>query len=663
MLQPAEKVYDLVATLNDHRDRYYNQAAPIISDAEYDRLFDELVELEDQTGIILSNSPTQTVGYPVVQQIEKVRHEVPLLSLDKTKQAWELASFIGNHESRISLKLDGLTVKLVYEDGELIQASTRGDGNEGQDITHNVYAISGIPMKIRYQNRLVVTGEAFIKKSDFECLKKTLTDSNGNPYRNGRNLAAGSIQLLDASTCAGRRLNFMAFNVLNGFEESTSAKNSKQARLMAAGELGFQICPGYLLTEYPVSVPDLEKRIQELKQKADELDLPIDGIVLTFDDVAYSKSCGKTGHHYKDGLAFKFEDEKFETVLRGVEWSPSRFGDITPVAVFDPVEIDGCTVERATLHNLRFLKELQLGLNDRILVSKRNMIIPQVEGNLDRSNTLKIPETCPCCGNPTKVVKGDREDVEFLFCDNPNCTAKHIRKFVHFVSKKAMNIQGLSEAILTRFHQQGWLSTYSDLYHLDRHRNDIIKMEGFGEKSFDRLWKAIEESRKVDFSHFLCSMDIPLVGSTASGILSEQFHGDIDAFLKAADEHFDFSQIPGIGTTLQTNIYQWLDKQENRKILSKMKEEVIFMTNTPKTNAESNPFTGKTIVVTGTLENFTRNEINDKIIELGARAGSSVSKKTDYVLVGEKPGSKLDKAKALGIPVLSENEFLTMISA
>lgn len=291
MLQPVEvgKVYDLVAILNDHRDRYYNQAAPTISDAEYDRLFDELVELEGETGIILSNSPTQTVGYPVVQQIEKVRHEIPLLSLDKVKQVDELASFIGNHESRISLKLDGLTVKLVYEGGELLQASTRGDGNAGQDITHNVYAISGIPMKIRYKNRLVVTGEAFIKKSDFECLKKILTDSNGNPYRNGRNLAAGSIQLLDASTCAERHLNFMVFNVLKGFEELQSAVNSKQARLMAAEEFGFQICPGHLLTKLPVLVPDLEKQIQELRQKADELDLPTDTLSMHFIFLQFGK--------------------------------------------------------------------------------------------------------------------------------------------------------------------------------------------------------------------------------------------------------------------------------------------------------------------------------------------------------------------------------------
>lgn len=472
-------------------------------------------------------------------------------------------------------------------------------------------------------------------------------------------MAAGSSRCFDAKKCAQRMMNFIPFNVLEGMDEIPES-DSRCAKLAAVHNLGFGACP-FAEIDYDIESGQLDTLISSLKDMAQKQDIPIDGMVWIFDSLSYSKSCGRTGHHYKDGLAFKFEDELVETVLRRVEWNPTRFGEIAPVAIFDPVEIDGCIVTRATLHNRSFIKGLQLGIGDRILISKRNMIIPQVEENLDRTGTLEIPAFCPSCGYPTEIVPGSKEDSETLHCKNEKCPAKHVRRFIHFVSKKAMDIDGLSEATLMQFIDKGWVQRYSDLFHLNGHEAEIIEMGGFGQKSYDRLWNAIEQSRNVDFAHFLCAMDIPMIGSTASRALAAEFGGEIDSFVSAVDAGYDFTALPDFGQTLNDNIYAWFGKPENRKILKDMKDEVFFM-NTNKTTSEStsNPFAGKTIVVTGTLENFTRDTTNSKIISLGATAGSSVSKKTDFVLAGEKAGSKLAKAQALGVPVLTEAKFLEM---
>ncbi len=649
---------ELNALLNQYRHEYYNLNAPTVSDEVYDRLFDKLRELEQTTGVQMANSPTQTVGWPAVSKLEKTIHIVPLLSLDKTKSSAELASFMGDQLIMLMLKLDGLTVKLTYEGGVLVEASTRGDGNEGEIITHNACGITGIPMQIPYKNRLVVTGEAFIRPSDFETLKTTLLDSTGKPYKNGRNLAAGSVRLLDAADCRERRVTFMPFNVLDGF----TGKERKSDKLYYLPSLGFDLCK-FMVANRPLKQVEIDDGIQLLKKYAEDNDVPIDGIVMTYNDIAYSKTCGRTGHHYKDGLAFKFEDDLFETRLQYIEWTPSRTGEIAPVAVFEPVEIDGCTVSRASLHNLSFIEGLELMPGNRVLVSKRNMIIPHVEENLDRGGFCMeqaIPGQCPCCGQPTRIHENN--DTKTLFCDNPDCETRRLRKFVHFASQKAMDIEGLSEATLERLVGKGWLHSPMDIYGLNEHQTDIMKMDGFGEKSWQRLWEAIQRSRETTFERYLIAMDIPMIGNTASRALAQRFHSSLEEFEEAIYSQFDFKQLPDFGETLHQNIYQWFQEEQNWDIWLGLRELVhIVPPAAPEAAAvKDNPFVGKAVVVTGKVEPYTRGEINAKIEALGAHAGSSVSSKTHYLICGENAGSKLEKARSLGVTVLTPAQFFEM---
>lgn len=723
---PGVRVRELTDQLNRYRHEYYNLNAPSVSDEAYDRLYDELERLEQETGCRMSNSPTQTVGYTVVSSLAKIQHDIPLLSLEKEKNILDLIRFIGNRQVLLMLKLDGLTVKLEYENGRLLRASTRGDGNEGEVITHNAPAISGIPMEIPYKQRLVVTGEAYIPKAVFEQLKNILLDSTGKPYRNARNLAAGSVRNHDAEACSKRGVRFTPFSVLEGLDEDPILANSKMAKLNRLMELGFSRC--HYLVPQNSSETLITECIEELKMMADEEDTPIDGIVVTYNDIAFSRSCGRTGHHYKDGLAFKFEDDLFETVLQYIEWAPTRSGEISPVAVFNTVEIDGCEVSRASLHNLTFIKDLELLPGCRILVSKRNMIIPHVEENLERGmfgtivdyakvppqfrehwlgnmriceyrcgrnecdgddSTKQDPENrccslcvkrkargngiivdsvyplvCPCCGTPTRIHESRKDKertVETLYCDNPDCAMQRLRQYVHFVSKKAMDIEGLSEATLEKFIGRGWLHTFMDIYRLDEHAWEIREMEGFGEKSWLRLWDAIQRSRNTTFERYLISMDIPMVGRTASRELGRYFAGDLNAFESAVDDGFDFTQLNDFGEVLHRNIHAWFRIEENRILWEELQQMMNIEKNTAtSTEVTGNPFAGCTVVVTGKLELFTRNSINARIESLGAKAGSSVSKNTDYLICGENAGSKLDNARKLGIPVLTEQQFLEM---
>lgn len=662
------KQRELTSRLNRYRDEYYNQNNPSVSDAVYDQLFDELQELEKETGVQMANSPTNTVGYKAVSKLEKTEHKIPLLSLDKVKSSVELCRFMGEHPVMFMLKLDGLTLKLTYENGELTEAATRGDGDVGEVVTHNARAIGGIPSHIQYEGRLVVTGEALIRPSDFERLKAAVVDSNGETYKNGRNLAAGSVRLLDAKTCRNRCVTFMAFNVLEGFDEIPR----KSDRLKAIGELGFHLCK-FMVAKRTLTQAETEGGIQQLREYAGNNDIPIDGIVVTYNDVAFSKSCGRTGHHYKDGLAFKFEDELFKTKLQAIEWTPGRTGEIAPVAVFDPVEIEGCEVSRASLHNLSFIENLELMPGNRILVSKRNMIIPQVEENMDRGSFVMgevIPHQCPCCGEPTRIHETRRNDEngvaqvsKTLFCDNPACETRKLKQFVHFVSKKAMNIDGLSEATLEKLIGRGWIHSYLDIYRLDQHKAEIVRMDGFGEKSWQRLWNAIQQSRNTTFERYVIAMDIPMVGSNASGALAREFHSSLDEFRDAVYGGYDFRQLPDFGDTLHNNIHTWFDKEENfciwEELQMMMNIQKPAVADNPAVNQDS-PFTGKTIVVTGKVEPYTRDGMNSLIASLGAVAGSSVTGKTDYLVCGEKAGSKLSKAQELGVPVLTPEEFFQM---
>lgn len=667
MKEKLSQIKELVSELNEHRHAYYNLNAPSITDKEYDQMFDTLKKLEMQTGVVLSNSPTQNVGYYPVSSLKKVKHPTPLLSLDKTKQVAELCSLYKRNFVLLMLKLDGLTTKLVYEDGKLLQASTRGDGETGEDITHNIPAYRNVPLTIPYKDRLVITGESYIHIHDFERLKDTLRDSNGKPYKNARNLAAGSVRNLNPAECAKRCVYFTAFNVLEGMEDDPYS-DSRQMRLSLLKPLGFDICP-YIAIEGPAPSEELvTTAINSLQAEASKRQIPIDGIVAIFDSLSYSKSCGRTGHHYKDGLAYKFEDEQYETILRKIEWTPTRFGEIAPVGIFDTIEIDGCDVSRASLHNLTFIKNLELVPGCRILVSKRNMIIPHIEENLDRGQyTDIVPPNCPCCGSKTWINRRKTSDgrvVETVHCGNSACESQILRKFEHFVGKKAMNIEGISLATLERFLELGYLNSFQDLYHLDRYKDQIIQLEGFGEKSFDRLWNAINRSRNTDFVRYLVSMDIPMIGRTKSRVLSNVFQGSLDAFEAASTGDYDFSALEDFGEVLNHNIHSWFSDEENLRLWKELQNELTFESKeeTIMKETRENPFTGRTVVATGKLTHFTRDGINAKILELGGKPGSSVTKKTDYLICGEKAGSKLSKAQALGIPVLTEQEFLDMIA-
>ncbi len=662
MITPkVQRLKELTKQLNLYRNEYYNQNTSTVSDATYDRLFDELVSLEEETGIFMSDSPTQTVGYPVVSELPKVKHNIPLLSLAKTKSIDELYDFQKGKSVNLSLKLDGLTTEIIYENGQLQRMSTRGDGDIGEDITHNACAISGIPQQIPYKQRLVVVGESFIKCNNFENLKCTLLDSTGKPYKNGRNLAAGSIRAYDSSVCSNRFINFLPFSVTEGLDELNT--NSKRDKLIKLTEFGF----GMVYSKHfdAINKEVLELYISELKQIAKEQDLPIDGAVMTFDEIDYSKFCGRTGHHFKDGIAFKYNDDYFETTLKSIEWTPTRTGEISPVAVFDTVEIDGCDVSRASLHNLSFIEELELMPGCRILVSKRNQIIPHVEDNLDRGHfSMKdlLPQVCPCCGEPTRIHRssGGFKETKTLFCDNTQCAMQHLRRFVHFASKKAMDIEGLSETTLEKFIAKGWLNDFTDIYYLNKYRSEIINMDGFGEKSWERLWNAIEKSKNTTFERFVIAMDIPMVGNSASRELCRCFDGNLRAFEVAAFNNYDFTQLPDFGETLHNNIHEWFMIEENLILWEELKNMVNIEKVESNTQVNDNPFVGLTIVVTGKVEPYTRSEINAKIESLGAHAGSSVSKKTNYLICGENAGSKLAKAQSLGVKVLSPSEFFNM---
>ena len=664
-----ERLRALTDQLNRFRYEYYALCAPTVEDAEYDRLFDELAQLEKALGTRMGNSPTQTVGWPAVDSLEKTTHTIPLLSLDKTKQVEEVCSFVGDQPVMLMLKLDGLTIKLVYENGRLVEASTRGNGDEGEIVTHNVRSISGIPDSIPYKGRLTVTGEAFIRPSDFAVLQDKLVDGNGERYKSGRNLAAGSVRLLSAETCRDRRVTFMPFNVLEGFESLPM----KSQRLKQLWTLGFEPCK-YLVSQHAPSPKEMEGAINKLRQYAIDNDIPIDGIVATYNDVAYSKTCGRTGHHYKDGLAFKFEDQQYETKVVAFEWTPTRTGEIAPVALMRAVQTDNSTISRASLHNLSFIEGLELMPGNRVMISKRNMIIPQIEENLDRGKfnmERAVPAACPCCGQPTRihesksVVNGMEKVTKRLFCDNTNCNTRRLRQFIHFAGKKAMNIEGLSDGKLEKLIGWNLLRDRLDIYGLDAHKDTIVMLEGFGEKSWQNIWDAIQRSRDTTFERYLIAMDIPQIGSTASRTLAQRFHSSLEEFEAAVCDGFDFTQLPDFGATLNQNIYEWFQVEENWYLWTELRNHVRIQPPKAETAepVHNNPFMGLTVVVTGKVEPFTRDEINAKIESLGAHAGSSVSSKTNYLVCGENAGGKLDKARSLGVTVLTPAQFFQMAEA
>ena len=655
-----ERIIDLVKLLNHYSDMYYNHE-PIISDAEFDRLFDELTRLEKDTGLIYANSPTQKVGSTPVSSLPKVTHEISLLSLDKTKNLSEFAEFTGNREAILMPKLDGLTIKAIYEGGKLIQLSTRGNGTVGDDITHNAPGIRNLPLELPYKNRLVVVGEGIIADTEFNAYSDSIENEAEKP-KNSRNLAAGSVRAFDPNTCKERGVRFIAFNVLEGFEDGDIA-NSKYKKIRKIGELGFETCnPDFTVNH---SYEDLEILIDYIRADYEKMGYPLDGIVISFDDIAYSKSLGATSHHYNDGLAFKFEDEIFETILTDVKWTTSRSGTMSPVAIFEPVVIDGTEVKRASLHNFSFIKDLELKLGDRIIISKRNMIIPHIEDNLNRTGKhMEAPLHCPACGNQT-VVKQEN-DTSVVMCMNEECPSRHLKSFVHFVSKKALDIDRLGESTLEKLIGVGLLKKLPDIFQLKNHEESIIELDGFGKKSFSKMIESIEDSRMTTFEKFIIALDIPLIGQHAGKILNKIFNGSIVDFISEINGgNYDFSSLEGFGDTLHKNIIDWFSVTENQQLFDELYTTLHIKNNTAlaaPVNTD-NYFSGKKIVITSTLSAYGRTEAESLLESMGATTSKSVSKKTDLVIYGAEAGSKLAKANELGVSTMKDEEFMSLINA
>jgi len=687
------RVQELVAEINRHNHLYYNENSPEISDAEYDKLFDELKSLEAETGFILSKSPTQSVGAPVVMsELAIVQHEAPLLSLDKTKEESAVVGFVGGHDALMMLKLDGLTVNLHYDGGKLIRAATRGDGYEGEDITHNARVFADVPLEIPHKGFLSITGEAHILRDDFEHLRATTVGSDGKPYKNSRNLASGSARQYDAGECAKRRVRLSIFGVPNGaslegaeYPDNSGETptmipvdiNSKSSMLYYLQGIGFKLAEFHKLGNDIIN--GIPLTISRLGAYATERGIPIDGLVITYDDVAYSKSLGRTGNHYRDGLAFKFEDDATKTILRSITWKVTRSGALSCTANFDTIEIDGTDVSNASLHNLTFIEGLNLKIGDRVMVSKRNMIIPHIEGNLDANKQGDpnaeplLPKECPCCKSEL-TTRFNEESEPTLYCTNKSCPDRILRQLRHFVSKKAMDVSGLSDGTLKKLMDAGLITNKIDIYNLAACESVIISMDGFGRKSFDGLVAAIEKSKTTTMEKFIIAMDIPMLGRHASAILCKAFNYDLDSIKAAAMSGFDFRVLQDFGDALHYSIHNWFVHESNVLQWEQISGLLTFKASRTQAAAASSetleaqvqadsPFVGKTIVATGSFDNFTRDSINDFIESIGAKAGSSVSKKTDYVVVGEKAGSKKKKAEELGITTLSEAEFMEMAGA
>jgi len=607
-----------------------------MSDYEYDELFDELKKLESETNFKLANSPTMTVGFDVVDKLNKVKHNHPMLSLDKTKSVEEVQKFIGNKPILTMLKMDGLTISVKYSEGKLVSAETRGNGTEGEDVTHNALVFTNLPQTISYRGDLVVDGEAIITYEDFEKINANLPE--GEKYKNPRNLVSGSVRQLDSGIAAQRHIQFVAWKLVSGYDN-----NSFSERLNWLETFGFTVVPR--LDRFD------ERSINFLKIIADKYSYPIDGLVVSFDDVDYLESLGATSHHLRGQLAFKFYDETAITILRDIEWNTSRTGLVNPIAIFDEVDISGSTISKATLHNLSYIKSLELGIEDEIEIYKANDIIPKVANNLTRTNSYKRPLLCKSCG--TKLEVHNDNGSETLHCPNEECPARMLDKFVHFVSKDGMDIQGLSEATLEKFVSKGWIKKFSDIYRLGQYRKEIITLDGFGEKSFDRLWQSIQDSRNTTMAKFICALGIQLIGkNTAKEVAkhSKIVDGKLDVDMSDSSV-FTPSIINSIGKylSIETNL------METFALICELN------ISNEETEIVNSPFTGRTVVVTGALRNYSRTTIQEELERLGAKMGSSVSKKTDFLLTNEQSSSsKYKKAVELGIKIINEEEFEKM---
>lgn len=648
-----ERMREPIEQLTEADIAYYKNDAPIMTDLEYDRLTEELAALEHDTGLVLSGSPTQKVSGEILESLAEVRHTKPMLSAGKTKSIEDLIRFAAGRAVLMSWKMDGLTLVLRYEYGKLKQAITRGrEGIIGEDVTHTVRTFRNVPLTIPTKESFEVRGEGVISWENFRRINASLEE----PYTHPRNLASGSTRKLDAGEASKRRLEFWAFELVSDHLEP----ESKFAQQQFLQRSGFSVVP-YIFLDAGHSGQDIRDTVAGMEPK--DFAYPVDGLIMEYEEIRYGKSLGATGHHENRLIALKWEDELYDTHFRGVELATTRTGMVSITGLFDPVNIDGTLVGRAYLHNLDVFDEFQFGIGDKIRVYKANMIIPQIADNRTPSNTYALPMTCPCCDEPL-TVKRTSGGTRQLYCVNPHCAAKLVQKFVHFCEKTRMNIEGLSATTLEKLIGHGWVHNFGDLYELERHREEIIKTEGFGEKSFERLQAAIEKSRCCTLAKFIAGLGIPMVGRHAGRDLDRYFHGSWAEFEAAILNGFDFTQLPDFGETMHNNIYTWYADAQEAKLWRPLLRKIQFETkeNLTMETTMNNPFAGKTVVATGKLEHYTRDGIQEKLISLGAHPSGAVSKKTDYLIVGEKAGSKLTKAQQLGVKTLTEQEFEDMLA-
>ena len=650
-MKDIDRIRELTERLNDAAKVYYQGQDEIMTNYEYDQLYDELVALEERTGIVMANSPTANVGYETLSELPKEPHIAPMLSLGKTKDAEELREWLGERKGLLSLKLDGVSVILTYEGGVLVKALTRGNGEIGEVITNNARTFQNIPSKIRFQGTLVIRGEALIKYSDFHELNKSFNDIH-EKYKNPRNLCSGTVRQLNNRITAERKVHFYVYNLIaNNDPEQTFS--SKEDILKFLDDQGFDVVP-----YKTVRGDSVQKAVTGFSDEIrNGLDLPSDGLVLTFDDIEYSQSLGRTAKFPRDSIAFKWQDESMETTLLNMEWSASRTGLINPVAIFEPVELEGTTVSRASVHNLSILQELRLGIGDRITVYKANMIIPQIQENLTRSGRLDIPGSCPVCGKPTERI--NENGSEFLYCTNPGCYAKKIKSFTHFVSRDALNIDGLSEATLEKFINRGWLHDLCDLFDLSKYRKEIEEMEGFGEKSYENLIRAIEEAKNVPLERVIYSLGIRGIGLSMAKLICRRYPYRLSEMNKLSVD--DLVLIDGIGEKLAESFVRFFTSGDNQKLVERL--EQILRISMPEQQKSAN-LDGMTFVITGSLELFkNRNECKEEIERAGGKVSGSVSKKTNFLVNNniESGSSKNKKAKELGIPIITEQELADML--
>lgn len=648
-MNQRERMKELIGRLQEAAKAYYQENREIMSNLEYDRLYDELQKLEAETGVVLAGSPSLTVGYEAVDELPKEAHERPMLSLDKTKDKEALKNFIGSQKTLLSWKLDGLTIVLTYRGGELDKAVTRGNGVIGEVVTNNARVFVNLPLKVPYQGELILRGEALITYSDFEEINRTLPEAEAR-YKNPRNLCSGSVRQLDNRITAARKVRFYAFGLVKA--DGVDFKNSREKQMEWLKGQGFETVPYHMVT-----AKDVDREIAWFEQQIVHNDFPSDGLVALYDDIAYGDSLGSTSKFPRNSYAFKWADEIRQTRLLEIEWSPSRTGLINPIAVFEPVELEGTTVSRASVHNISILKELELGAGDEISVYKANMIIPQIAENITRSGFKDLPECCPACGEKTRIQK-DRE-VEVLCCPNPDCPAKAIKSFTLFVSRDALNIDGLSEATLEKWIGRGFLHDFADIFELGRYRKEIVSMEGFGEKSFENLMESIEKARHTTLPRLIYGLGIPNVGAANAKLLCRRFGYDLQRIEMAKEE--ELCEIEGVGEVIAKAVTSYFSRPKNREILEHLKKHLLL--EKPQEEAAQS-LSGKTFVITGNVRHFeNRSQLKAEIEKYGGKVTGSVSKKTDYLINNDKTSSsaKNQKAQELGVAVISEEDFLEML--